>query len=63
MTNYRAVVRAPVRLIICRFVPVSGMAGDNLVRPVSREMCSWYTGPTLVQLIGMSRDYVSAISY
>ncbi len=35
------------------YVPVSGLTGQNLIAPPTEaELCSWYTGPTLLQCIG-----------
>lgn len=35
-----------------RFVPISGLEGLNLTRPLPAEVCSWYAqGPTLLQAI------------
>ena len=35
-----------------KFVPVSGFKGDNLLTP-SPGLCSWYTGPTLVEALDL----------
>lgn len=36
-----------------RFVPCSGLTGENLVHPARDALLtSWYSGPTLAQLIG-----------
>ena len=32
------------------FVPISGLTGDNILEPVG-EKCSWYKGPTLIQIL------------
>ena len=35
------------------YVPVSGLTGENLISaPVEQPLMEWYTGPTLLQLIG-----------
>lgn len=36
----------------CRFVPVSGLSGGNLVTRAAEPAAAWYTGPTFLQLIG-----------
>uniref|UniRef100_A0A0N5A9U3 Tr-type G domain-containing protein n=1 Tax=Syphacia muris TaxID=451379 RepID=A0A0N5A9U3_9BILA len=38
-----------------QFIPVSGLCGINLTEPPppSNPLASWYTGPTLVQMIGL----------
>lgn len=33
------------------WVPVSGLIADNIKDPVDKKQCSWYTGPTLLNLI------------
>ena len=33
------------------WVPISGMTGDNLKDPVPEEVCPWYSGPSLVDLL------------
>lgn len=33
------------------WIPISGLAGDNLVEKVDPDVCDWYNGPTLVDLI------------
>jgi len=36
------------------FVPCSGMTGQNLVaKPTEDNLLSWYSGPTLLDVIGM----------
>ncbi len=35
----------------CVYVPVSGINGDNLKESVSKTVCSWYTGPTLLEIL------------
>jgi elongation factor 1 alpha-like protein len=37
-----------------RFVPVSGLTGVNLCKspPINHPLTTWYTGPTLIDLIG-----------
>ena len=34
-----------------QFIPVSGLTGDNLIKPISEKSGNWYNGPTLVDLI------------
>ena len=34
-----------------QFIPVSGLTGDNLIKPISEKSANWYKGPTLVDLI------------
>lgn len=35
------------------YIPCSGMTGENLVKPPTEpQLLSWYTGPTLVNVIG-----------
>ena len=34
-----------------QFIPVSGLTGDNLIKPISEKSGNWYKGPTLVDLI------------
>ena len=34
-----------------KFIPVSGLTGDNLNKPISSNNAKWYKGPTLVELI------------
>ena len=36
-----------------KFFPVSGLTGDNLVKPISSTNAKWYDGPTLVELIDL----------
>jgi peptide chain release factor subunit 3 len=33
------------------FIPIAGLSGDNLKGPVDASVCSWYTGPSLLQLL------------
>lgn len=33
------------------FMPVSGFSGANLKDPVTKDVCSWYSGPSLLQLL------------
>ena len=33
------------------FVPVSGLYGTNIKDPVPAEICNWYQGPTLIELL------------
>lgn len=32
-------------------IPVSGLTGENIMRPIKKEVCEWYEGPTLHQII------------
>jgi peptide chain release factor subunit 3 len=32
------------------FVPISGLTGDNILKPVG-DKCSWYKGPTLMEIL------------
>ncbi|KAL6866681.1 P-loop containing nucleoside triphosphate hydrolase protein [Trichoderma novae-zelandiae] len=32
-----------------KFIPISGLNGDNIVKRAEDEACSWYTGPTLIE--------------
>lgn len=35
------------------YVPCSGLAGENLIRPSEQpQLTSWYRGPTLLEVIG-----------
>ena len=43
------------------FVPCSGLTGDNIVRPVSDPLASWYTGPTLVAQLESSEPIARAL--
>lgn len=33
------------------FVPISGLTGDNIKDPVSKTVCGWYQGPTLLEIL------------
>ena len=33
------------------WVPISGLTGANLVTPVDKTKCSWYEGPTLMEIL------------
>lgn len=36
-----------------KFLPCSGMSGENLVKPSTEsQLLSWYNGPTLIDVIG-----------
>ena len=35
----------------CVFVPISGLSGDNIKDPISKTVCNWYTGPTLLEIL------------
>lgn len=34
-----------------KWVPVSGLSGDNLTTPADKKVCNWYNGPTLMEII------------
>eukprot|EP01091_Cochliopodium_minus_P012067 TRINITY_DN3574_c0_g1_i2.p1 TRINITY_DN3574_c0_g1~~TRINITY_DN3574_c0_g1_i2.p1 ORF type:complete len:546 (+),score=189.89 TRINITY_DN3574_c0_g1_i2:31-1668(+) len=34
-----------------QFIPISGLSGDNLVKPPVNEKASWYKGPTFLQAL------------
>jgi len=34
-----------------QFIPISGYTGANLVATVEPDVCSWYTGPSLIQTL------------
>lgn len=34
-----------------KFIPLSGLTGDNLNKKISSEKAKWYNGPTLIELI------------
>ena len=33
------------------WVPISGLTGANITEPVSNSICSWYKGPTLLDVL------------
>ena len=33
------------------WVPISGLTGANIVESVSNTICSWYSGPTLLEIL------------
>lgn len=33
------------------WVPISGLQGANLVRPVEKDKCSWYNGQTFIEIL------------
>lgn len=33
------------------FLPLSGINGDNIKDPLSKTVCSWYEGPTLLEVL------------
>lgn len=33
------------------WVPISGLTGQNIVEPVDSSVCSWYSGPTLLEIL------------
>jgi len=35
----------------CTFVPISGLNGDNIKEPLNKNVCNWYTGPTLLEIL------------
>jgi peptide chain release factor subunit 3 len=32
-------------------VPISGLTGQNIVEPLDESVCSWYSGPTLLDIL------------
>ena len=43
------------------FVPCSGLTGDNVVRPVSDPLASWYQGPSLINQLESSEPIARAL--
>lgn len=44
------------------YIPCSGLTGENLVKsPSDSDLVSWYSGPTLIQVIGM-RSFILLLS-
>lgn len=41
------------------FVPISGLNGDNIVRPITDEAASWYKGSTLIDALESSGSSAS----
>lgn len=40
------------------YIPCSGLTGENLVKPSSDDaLVSWYSGPTLIEVIGESDTF------
>ena len=35
----------------CTYVPISGLNGDNLKEPMNKNVCGWYNGPTLLEIL------------
>lgn len=35
-----------------RYIPCSGLTGENLIEKSNRSEAAWYKGPTLVKVIG-----------
>jgi peptide chain release factor subunit 3 len=33
------------------WVPISGLTGANLLKPLEKSVCSWYDGPTFMEII------------
>jgi len=33
------------------YVPISGIAGDNILDKVDAKVCKWYTGPTMMEIL------------
>jgi len=33
------------------WVPISGLTGANIVEPVDKSVCSWFSGPTLLDIL------------
>ena len=34
-----------------RYIPISGLTGENLCKPLDKHKCDWYEGPDLIQLM------------
>ena len=34
-----------------RYIPISGLYGDNLIKPIDTKLCDWYKGPTLIEIL------------
>jgi peptide chain release factor subunit 3 len=32
----------------CVYLPASGINGDNIKDPISKSVCNWYSGPSLL---------------
>ncbi len=45
-----------------KFIPVSGLTGDNLNKKISDKNAEWYKGPTLVELIDLLEPPQRAIN-
>lgn len=46
------------------FIPVSGLVGENLAKPVKEPLLmEWYKGSTLVEQIGMSSVYIYYLGF
>jgi len=35
----------------CAFLPISGLTGRNIVKRVESDVCSWYDGPCLIEVL------------
>lgn len=33
------------------WIPISGLNGDNLTETLGKNVCNWYNGPTLIEVI------------
>lgn len=33
------------------WVPISGLTGQNITEPVEKSICSWYDGPTMIDIL------------
>lgn len=44
------------------FIPCSGLNGDNIVRKSTKAEASWYSGPTLVEILDNSEPVTRALS-
>lgn len=45
------------------YIPCSGLTGENLVKPPSDvELVSWYSGPTLIQVIGKTNLFLRNVA-
>ena len=34
-----------------KYIPISGLTGENLCKPLDKHKCDWYEGPDLIQLM------------
>jgi len=33
------------------WIPITGQMGDNLLKPVDKNVCQWYNGPTFFEVL------------